>query len=395
MVQPNVTTSTTTPSSGPTQKQKTEEKLREYGVPTVRLEQDRLTDTMAAGLAMSLLGHVLFLKGQVPFPVMQMLKMPASQADSRASKKRQELLSSLDILSCHLQTTFTALSHAIASRMDSADPAATPGSVPSPPTQGSNFQQVYMMMILGPSVNAAKARVVLVVDGLEVKLLGERYDKPLTHATTGDISEQPTDNQSESDDSEEEHDDSDLEDSEEEEFNDESVSDEDALESDYETASESEETGSAPAPPLSRSPSPEQEQLRAAERLLSRTLANACAEDDGMQSELAPTQAHILLRAPRRFGHPSWTPRQMWTSSLEAILTDFLDESGINRKDPEVTGMGKQKVHKRGVKTEGVFVGCNSPTGRYHDAHPSQNQDEDDEMIWWSWNGKIAGFSDW
>ncbi|KZT23199.1 hypothetical protein NEOLEDRAFT_1243363 [Neolentinus lepideus HHB14362 ss-1] len=401
---------------------------KELKVPFMTLDQERVTDTIAAGLAISLLGHVLFLKGQVPFPVAQMMRMPARQTDPRSLKKRQDLLSSLDTLTSHLQTTFSVLSSALAEKANK-------------PLSERDGEQVYIMIVLGPSVTAAKARVLFVVDGLEVKLWEERVDLHPQNPDTGDASENVEEN------------DSDAESSEQEDAEDESEGD-----SEYETASDSEETGSASEPPLSRSPSPdadaassppsspqpykigplsespkyrsspaaktptlyrsapqeqsyaeEQRQLRSAERLLSRTLANACAEEDGMTTELvlnnirnlfcrlqytpAPTQAHILLRAPRRFTHPAWTPRQMWTSSLENVLSDFLDDSGIRLKEPGVNGTERKKPQKRGQKTEGVFVGCKATDlGR---GRKEEIVKEEDEMLWWSWNGKVAGFSDW
>jgi len=42
----------------------------------VNVNQDVITDVMAAHLATSLLGHVLFLKNQVPFPVTQLARIP-------------------------------------------------------------------------------------------------------------------------------------------------------------------------------------------------------------------------------------------------------------------------------------------------------------------------------
>ncbi|KAG0692668.1 hypothetical protein DFH29DRAFT_1084594, partial [Suillus ampliporus] len=85
-------------------------------IPSVTLDADLVTDSMAARLCISLIGHVLFLKSQVPFPVMQMARMPGGDATSRAAKKCRELLNSFDTLASHLNTTFTALSTAFALR---------------------------------------------------------------------------------------------------------------------------------------------------------------------------------------------------------------------------------------------------------------------------------------
>ena len=153
---------------------------------------------------------------------------------------------------------------------------------------------------------------------------------------------------------------------------------------------EEESDGGAPPPP-SRSPSPElssdsdsslstppldvpektplprtehPESIRAAERLLSRTLASACAEDDGqglaaemgtlrpyhdhhrfsLTSLPAPTQIHVLLRAPRRFDHPSWVPRQNLCASLDNYLADPLVESGQTSARCDTTTKSKKRT---------------------------------------------------
>ena len=106
----------------------------------------------------------------------------------------------------------------------------------------------------------------------------------------------------------------------------------------------------------------------------------------------APTQTHILLRAPRRFSHPAWQPRQNLTSSLDKVLADFQRESGM---DP-AGDAGPTKRKRTGIKTEGVLVEC---TGRDQGepafgAHEALGT-EDDEMIWWAWSGRLTGFSEW
>ena len=46
-----------------------------------------------------------------------------------------------------------------------------------------------------------------------------------------------------------------------------------------------------------------------------------------------------------------------------------------------------------GVKTEGVWIGCRAEPA-IKEGTLEQTQEED-EMIWWQWDGKIVGFSDW
>ncbi|TDL18428.1 hypothetical protein BD410DRAFT_822410 [Rickenella mellea] len=140
-------------------------------VPTVTLDVDRISGITAARLAICLLGHVLYLKNQVPFPVPQLHKMKPSATDAhnRATKKQEALLAAFDLLSSHLGTTFTALSTALARCKQYRD---SPRLSRPPAT-------AHLLFMLGPSataVNAAKARVLLEVAGLDVKVFGERDD---------------------------------------------------------------------------------------------------------------------------------------------------------------------------------------------------------------------------
>jgi len=145
----------------------------------------------------------------------------------------------------------------------------------------------------------------------------------------------------------------------------------------------------------------EQRTLRTAERLLARTLVNANAEGSGMAVELAPTQTHVLLRAPRRFSHPAWLPRQNASASLDKTLRDFVVDSGLGGGDDTAT-VGNSKLRRRGaaagVKKEGVLVTCQTgPDESLSNVDPlrSEVSEEEDEPIWWSWNGKLTGFAEW
>ena len=235
---------------------------------------------------------------------MQLACMPSGHSDTRAAKRRTELLAAIDTLSSHMQTTFTALSTALARRKmsDLATGAA------------------HLAFVLGPSVGAARARIVYAVDGLEVKVWGERDD--LLVPSRRPHAEGKSEDGAKSDEGDSEEEESEV-----------SGEDEDELDDEFEDLEVS--TEDAPEPPASRSPSPsptpptshshassptrdlaeniapvpaprrahtyppasapapaqsyaeEQQALRTAERLLSRTLANACADDSGgMSSEL-------------------------------------------------------------------------------------------------------------
>ncbi|KAK7459516.1 hypothetical protein VKT23_009499 [Stygiomarasmius scandens] len=115
----------------------------------VKLDIDVVTDGIAAKLWTSFLGHILFLKSQVPFLVLQLARLPGAKADSRAAKQKQELLDSFDTISSHLVTTFTALSTALTRSKSLTEPT----DVVAPTTKTvKRVGRVYMAIILGPSI---------------------------------------------------------------------------------------------------------------------------------------------------------------------------------------------------------------------------------------------------
>ncbi|KAG2753907.1 hypothetical protein P692DRAFT_20721954 [Suillus brevipes Sb2] len=357
-------------------------------IPSITLDADLVTDSMAARLCISLIGHVLFLKSQVPFPVVQMARMPGGDTTSRAAKKRQELLNSFDTLASHLNTTFTALSTALAHHGGTKD--------------ARSFGRAYLAVVLGPTPGSAKCRVMVGVDALEAKVWGERDDcSGVPSEREGDGAEDDEE-KSDSQESESDNDSDDEADSKESGDSD-SSGDEEAA-----SDTESDESSQAPSPPPSRTPSPsssppppprlipptyaqELEALRTAERLLSRTLASACGENDGqgMASEMAPTQTHIVLRAPRKFMHPAWVPRQTLSSAFNALLDQFLDESG------ELPIRDDIKKKKKGGKVEGVWIRSRQRLTEDSEIISSEEIPEEDEMIWWTWDGRLVGFTEW
>ena len=182
---------------------------------------------------------------------------------SRAVKSRTELLASFDTLASHLSTTFTALSTAFA-RAGNRVGGMKEGD------RGNGRARSYLVILVGPSVGSAKAKVVFAVDGLEVKVWGERE---------GDVEEGGEEGEEEEEDEE----------GEEEE-------DEDEDEEEQDEEQDEEDKDEATPPPLSPSPSPspepyvthaqQQQTLLNAERLLSRTLANADAHGYGLNNDL-------------------------------------------------------------------------------------------------------------
>jgi hypothetical protein len=155
----------------------------------------------------------------------------------------------------------------------------------------------------------------------------------------------------------------------------------------------------------------EQKFLQNTERLLSRVLASADAEGYSFANEMgwstpvplkilnstlvaAPTQTHILIRAPRCFAHPAWIPRQNITSSLESSLEDFLTKSKAPHRDPEPPRTKRTfGMKKKQQSSEGVWIAANS--GLKIPDRLESRPEEEEEMIWWSWDGKMVGFSEW
>jgi hypothetical protein len=241
-------------------------------------------------------------------PIAQLGRISANASSaSRAAKKRVEMITAFDELSSHLHTTFSALSTALARNQ-----------------KHGKTDTVYLALVLGPTIGAPKARVVLVLEGLEVKIWGGGVEGAQLSSVNPHEGEGDSDGYSGNDDS-----DDDAEasgDSDEDEGSD--IPDPDA---DAKAAKEHPSSPPASEPPSSRSPSPlsdvlsqpsasapasttsrplrlslspksptscsasqpylapkpaqthaeEQRTLRAAERLLARTLVNANAESGG------------------------------------------------------------------------------------------------------------------
>ncbi|KAG0707011.1 hypothetical protein DFH29DRAFT_897918, partial [Suillus ampliporus] len=212
----------------------------------------------------------------------------------------------------------------------------------TPRKDAQNSGRAYLAVVLGPTPGSAKCRVMVGVDALEAKVWGERDDcsgVPSEHEREISEDESNLDNDSDSEVDSNESDDSD------------DAGDEAARET------ESDESSQGPSPPRSA----------------------ACGENDGqgMASEMPPTQTHIVLRAPRRFMHPAWVPRQTLSGAFDTFLHTFLEESG---------------EQKKGVKVEGVWI--RSRQGITEESESGEIPEED-EMIWWTWDGKLVGFADW
>ncbi|KAJ7755171.1 hypothetical protein B0H16DRAFT_1541304 [Mycena metata] len=331
-------------------------------VSRIPLDIESISAQIASDLAVELLGHALFLKNQIPFPVMQLSRIPSGKSNPRALKLRTELLSSFDTLSSHLNTTFTALSTAFALVASGSGPASSP------------TRRAYLAILIGPSIGSAKTRVMFAVDGLVAKVWGERDDAVERESDDEEGGESDEDEGEEDDDNEED--------------------------SESDTDSSAEDIASSPPPSRSPSPSPctspspmpppgpsPQQIVRTAARLLGHTLATA---EHSLSAELAPSQTHILVRAPRQFTHPAWIPRQTASAALDGVLREFREEAGEGGVAAAASTTTKPRK-KTGSKVEGAWVTCRSPGIEFDDAVEA----EEDEMIWWSWDGKLVGFAAW
>jgi hypothetical protein len=87
---------------------------------------------------------------------------------------------------------------------------------------------------------------------------------------------------------------------------------------------------------------------------------------------------------------------------MDGMLNEFLEESGLRT--------GERGNRRKKGRVEGVWICCRGSSfdaddmrGRAREVADDREdegeeeliEDEEDEMIWWSWDGKIVGFSDW
>jgi hypothetical protein len=81
------------------------------------------------------------------------------------------------------------------------------------------------------------------------------------------------------------------------------------------------------------------------------------------------------------------------------MLQDFLVDSGLGDAEKSTAGNGKTTTRRRGaagIKTEGVLVGCQtSARSALLPLAAAAEVSEEDELIWWAWDGKLTGFAEW
>lgn len=191
------------------------------------------------------------------------------QTNPRAAKHHAELLASFDTLSSHLDTTFSGLLTALARCSGYSN---------------SYLAQAHLAILVGPSIGSAKSKVILGIDGLEPSIWGMREDISAT------VEQKDEDSDEEEGEDEESDEDSDAngevpEDSEEEDDASEDENDDE----------DADEVPSLSPSPLCISYVDQQKFLQNADRLLSRTLAAADADGNGIASEMCTiNDRHVL-----------------------------------------------------------------------------------------------------
>lgn len=88
-------------------------------------------------------------------PVGQLGRLPIPP-NSKVFKKRIDLLDAVDTLSCHLNSTFSALTSSLAIN-----------SLGHPHKSGR--ARVHILIFLGPSLFGPRSRIILTIDGLEIQ----------------------------------------------------------------------------------------------------------------------------------------------------------------------------------------------------------------------------------
>ncbi|KAE9382464.1 hypothetical protein BT96DRAFT_1010603 [Gymnopus androsaceus JB14] len=127
-------------------------------------------ETIVENLATSLL-DVLYIKNQVSFPTIPpsrpkqpKLQNQVQSTHNEVTKLKRDLIDSFDALASHLDTTFTALSTDFALGLENS----------------AN------VILVGPNIGTPKSRVILAVDGLEMKIGVLREGVPEPEPDDGD-----------------------------------------------------------------------------------------------------------------------------------------------------------------------------------------------------------------
>ena len=75
-------------------------------------------------------------------------------------------------------------------------------------------------------------------------------------------------------------------------------------------------------------------------------------------------------------------------------MDQLLSKSDLTTDGSLKPTVGARKPTQAKVKTECVRVTCRDCEADFEETNKGEEGDEDGQMIWWSWNGKLEGFSD-
>ncbi|KAG8892697.1 hypothetical protein FRC01_013996, partial [Tulasnella sp. 417] len=139
-------------------------------------DRSSISPVLAARICTSVLDHVLYLNGQIPFPVQGLSRLKLDgKANVKAAKKRDELVAALDLLSSHLPSTLQSLSWAL---------ATNPKLFQA--TSSSATTEVDVVLVTGPSPTTVRSRCFIRLKDFSISRYGERQQAPpsMTPATT-------------------------------------------------------------------------------------------------------------------------------------------------------------------------------------------------------------------
>ncbi|KAG9022774.1 hypothetical protein FS837_006150, partial [Tulasnella sp. UAMH 9824] len=137
-------------------------------------DRHSISPVLASRICASVLDHVLYLNGQIPFPVqgLSSLKLDG-KANAKAAKKRAELVSALDLLSSHLPSTFQSLSWAL---------ATNPKHLRA--TSSSSTTTVDLVLVTGPTPTTVRSRCFIRLGDFSISRYGERQQASSSTAAT-------------------------------------------------------------------------------------------------------------------------------------------------------------------------------------------------------------------
>ncbi|KIO18749.1 hypothetical protein M407DRAFT_31583 [Tulasnella calospora MUT 4182] len=131
-------------------------------------DRSAISPVLASRICTSVLDHVLYLNGQIPFPVQGLSSLNLDgKANAKAAKKRDELVTALDLLSSHLPSTFQSLSWAL---------ATNPKLLQA--TSLSSTTAVDVVLVTGPTPTTVRSRCFIRLGDFSISRYGDRQQVP-------------------------------------------------------------------------------------------------------------------------------------------------------------------------------------------------------------------------